>query len=167
MSEDDKDSDPVALDITKLNALINQMIGELLEGKQTVTHDPKAPNVFRFSLKVDGKGVEIVNPEQGQMVVQNEHVEKEPLIDVLEDKDRVTVIAELPGAKKENIDVVSDSTKVSIKAEARSGIFSKSVNLNSKVNPRSARALYNNGVLEIVLKKSASYKGAETKIDVK
>jgi len=71
---------------------------------------------------------------------------REPIIDVLEAKDGITVIAELPGISEDDLSVVLSESVV----EIRAGQFSKKVSL-----PRSAKYIlektYRNGILQIRL----------------
>ena len=76
-----------------------------------------------------------------------------------------TVIAEIPGVDREKIELHADHERLSIKAESGKGVFSKLVTFPTKVDPVSATARYNNGVLEIAFKRSNTYKSV-VKIDV-
>ncbi len=79
--------------------------------------------------------------------------EMEPLVDVIEEKDKVIVIAEIPGVEKDKIDVrVKDKTLV-ISASDKDRKYYKEVELPAEVKPETAKAKYKNGVLEVVLEK--------------
>jgi HSP20 family molecular chaperone IbpA len=71
---------------------------------------------------------------------------REPIVDILEAKDGIMVIAELPGISEEDLSVVLSESIVEIKA----GQFSKKVSL-----PRSASSIlektYRNGILQLRL----------------
>lgn len=91
----------------------------------------------------------------------------EPLTRVTETPDEVVVTFDLPGVQKEDIRVVG--TERALTVEARCAMkrtwrqsrslrrefekFRKTIDLPAKVDVRSARATYRNGVLEIRLKK--------------
>ena len=95
-------------------------------------------------------------------------------IDVTEHDADYAVKAEIPGVRKEDIDVRIDGNVVTISAEVKKdkeekkdgrvlrsereyGYASRSFTLASAVNESKADAKYNNGVLELVLpKKSAA-----------
>jgi HSP20 family protein len=95
-----------------------------------------------------------------------------PAVDVFEKDDKFIVKAELPGLKKEDIDVsVTDST-LQIKGEKKSesevkekdyyrsersyGSFYRAVPLPARVNPDKIQADFEDGVLEVTLSKSAA-----------
>jgi HSP20 family protein len=94
----------------------------------------------------------------------------EPSVDVYEDKDKITVKAELPGMKKEEIDVslVGDTLTISgerkheeekregetYRAERYFGRFQRSVPLSTAADPNKIEASYKDGVLTVTCPKS-------------
>lgn len=79
--------------------------------------------------------------------------DREPLVDVIEKVDSVAVIAELPGADKGRIKVNATERTLTISAPTEERKFYKEVKLPSPVNPKSAKATFKNGVLEVTLEK--------------
>jgi len=96
-----------------------------------------------------------------------------PDIDLFEDEKDLVVKAELPGVKKEDIQVSVDGDQVSIGAEVRSerdakegervlhteryyGKVSRSFRLGQEVDREHVEAKFNNGVLELNLPKKAA-----------
>jgi HSP20 family protein len=78
--------------------------------------------------------------------------ELEPLVDIYEDSESITVITEMPGVEKDKIKVRAIGRKLMI--EARDGRkYYKEVELPAEVDIDSAKANYKNGVLEVKLKK--------------
>ena len=70
-------------------------------------------------------------------------------VDVQEYDDRVTVIADLPGVEKDDIDLASDGQVLTIRASRGDRRYDERVRLPAAVDEDSARATYNNGVLEV------------------
>lgn len=105
-----------------------------------------------------------------------------PAVDVLEDKDTVTVKAELPGFNKEDIDVSLDKGVLTISGERKSekqhdqvrghrverfsGSFRRSVTLPVQVNAGKVGAQYRDGVLTVTLPKSDEAKRKQIEIKV-
>ncbi len=83
-------------------------------------------------------------------------------MDVYEDDDVVRVVADLPGVAREDISVQSDGEHVSVAASSEGRSYDDRVTLPTPVDPESATATYNNGVLEITFERS----GSPTDIDV-
>jgi len=84
--------------------------------------------------------------------------EPEPLVDVLEEKDDVIVVAEFAGFKRENLRIQVKDQRLTLSAEASDRKYYKSLNLSMGVIPNSIRTAYKNGVLEIRLKKAIQEK---------
>jgi HSP20 family protein len=98
----------------------------------------------------------------------------EPRLDVYDDKDKITVKAELPGLKKEDIQVSLDGDTLTIsgerleeqeqkdretyRSERYFGRFQRSITLSQKVDPKRIEANYNDGILTIVLPKTEEAK---------
>lgn len=93
-------------------------------------------------------------------------------VDVAEDDSAYTVLAEVPGVKKEDINVSINGNQVSISAEVKKehevkngatvlrsercyGKFSRSFTLAGEVDEAAAQAKYADGVLELKLPKKA------------
>jgi HSP20 family protein len=70
-------------------------------------------------------------------------------VDVHEYDDRITVIADLPGVEKSDIDLKCDGRIVSIDAASDSRSYDERIRLPARVDEHSAEATYNNGVLEV------------------
>jgi HSP20 family protein len=93
-------------------------------------------------------------------------------VDVTEDDKTYKVQAELPGVKKEDINVSIDGSQIAISAEVKKeheekngervlrseryyGKFSRSFQLAQDVDESAAQAKYSDGVLQLVLPKKA------------
>jgi len=94
-------------------------------------------------------------------------------VDVKEDDKSYTVHADIPGAKKEDIQVDIDGNVVSVRAETKQqkeekkdekviysersyGMASRSFSLPTEVDEKGAKAEYRDGVLNLVLPKKAN-----------
>lgn len=106
-----------------------------------------------------------------------------PAVDVYEEGDHVIVKAEIPGAKKEDLEInLTDSTlTISGKKERKEevkednyyrcersyGSFSRSVELPSDVQSGKAQASFTDGVLEVRLPKTEEAKRKAVKLKIK
>jgi len=110
-----------------------------------------------------------------------EEAEVKMKIDVKEDDKAFTVKAEIPGVKKEDIQVDIDQGQVSLRAELkqekeekkgekvvyserRYGMASRSFTLPVEVDAKAAKAEYKDGVLSLILPKKAN--GSATHIAI-
>lgn len=90
----------------------------------------------------------------------------EPLTDVMEDEEKVIITFELPGVDKKDIDLEVTEDSLVLKAERAGRKYFKEVPLPEKVLPDSVEAKYNNGVLEVTLKRAEKKKKGK-KIPIK
>lgn len=80
--------------------------------------------------------------------------ERESIVDVFERDDDVRVIAEVPGFSEEDIKLELNGRILSIKVKVGDEEkYFKSIQLPSKVDPRTLKSSYKNGILEISIKK--------------
>ncbi len=83
-------------------------------------------------------------------------------VDVHEYDDHLTVIADLPGVTKADIDVSCNGSVLSIEAESEGRRYDERVQLPATVDETTGKAKYNNGVLEVRFDRS----GDSASIDV-
>lgn len=104
----------------------------------------------------------------------------EPNIDVYEDKDKITVKAEVPGMKKEDIEVSVEGDMLTIAGERKEeheenkgeayrseryfGRFERTISLSEAVDPGKVQANYKDGVLTITLPKSEERKAKQIEV---
>jgi membrane associated rhomboid family serine protease len=74
-----------------------------------------------------------------------------PLVDVLVDEDRVTVLANMPGLEPRDIRIEVSEREVVISAEYMDMKFYRQVSLSVPVKPKVENLLYRNGVLSFTL----------------
>ncbi|MEM1611812.1 MAG: archaeal heat shock protein Hsp20 [Desulfurococcaceae archaeon] len=129
------------------------------------------PYVYGFSVTIGPDGRPIIKEFGNVRRIRGRPTimeEREPLVDVFESDNEVTVIAEMPGVEKEKIEikVAEDNKTLIISASNEKRKYYKEVELPSKVEPSSAKATYKNGVLEVRLKKLGKEESKGTKIKV-
>jgi HSP20 family protein len=125
------------------------------------------PFVYGFSMRVgpDGKP-HIQEFGNAPPEAAGEEGAREPLTDIIEEKERIRVIVELPGVDKEDIQLHVEDRLLDISVDKEDRKFSKKLELPSAVDADSAEAGYKNGVLEVTLKKVAPKKrGRAVKIE--
>ena len=104
-----------------------------------------------------------------------------PFVDVYERGGEVIVEAEMPGVNKEDIEVTATEDAVEIRAEARREAeergeryflrersyrgFYRKVRLPAPVDPKKARATYENGILRVRLPKVGAAAGERIEIE--
>ena len=122
------------------------------------------PIVYGYSVTIgpDGKPVvrEFGNVRRGEgkpwKAIQDK---REPLVDVVSSGKEVRVIAEMPGVKKEDIDVTVNEKTMVISVESEDRGYYKELDLPGVVDPKGAKSTYNNGVLEVTVPLRATDRG--------
>lgn len=113
-------------------------------------------------------------PSEGGVIVPN--------VDVYDRKNEIVVKAEIPGAEKDRIDLTITKDAITIKGEVKKeeeikdedyfareisyGSFTRTVALPTEVESEKAKAIFKNGILEIVLPKKEEAKPKEIKVEV-
>ena len=93
-------------------------------------------------------------------------VEREPLVDTIEEDSTIKVVAEVPGVERDDINLECAENTLIISVDTPARKYYKEVELPSQVDPESAKASYRNGVLEVTLtKRRARPKGQRIKIE--
>ncbi len=72
-------------------------------------------------------------------------------VDIHETDEEIRVLADLPGIEKGDISLTCDGKSLTIGAESERRSYDERVSLPGRVDEHSARATYNNGVLEVTL----------------
>jgi HSP20 family protein len=142
---------------------------ELVKEERTPTGIVRryGPFVYGFSYTAE-PGKEPIIREFGNIRPSYKGIEpstgREPLVDVMDEKDKYKIFVELPGVDKNNVklDVAEDSVEIKTEDDKK---FYKMLYLDSAVDPESAKATYNNGVMTLELEKKAKRKGKEVKIE--
>ncbi len=106
-----------------------------------------------------------------------------PRMDMYEEKDELVIRTELPGVRKEDLDISIKGDVLSLKAETKQedvtkergyylcersfGQYSRSVSLPFAVDTSKASATFENGLLEIRLSKAEEAKPKQIEVKVK
>ena len=105
-----------------------------------------------------------------------------PSVDVAETDDEITVTAELPGVKQEEVDITITDDVLTLKGEKKEekevkeknyhriersyGSFQRSIGLPTGVQADKAKATYEDGILRVTVPKVQEAKPKQIKIDV-
>ena len=129
------------------------------------------PIVYGYSVTIgpDGKPVvrEFGNVRKGEGTPWKQIQDKrEPLIDIVSSDKEIRVIAEMPGVSKGDINVTVNEKSVTISVDREDRRYYKELELPGIVDPKGARSIYNNGILEITLPlKSSGGSDVRLKVD--
>ncbi|MEM2870393.1 MAG: archaeal heat shock protein Hsp20 [Thermoplasmata archaeon] len=170
--------------LMRIRAYMNAMMEKALHGELGPEHSG-GPYVYGWSMRVGPDGVPHIqtfgNVRPGaiphRMLAGGEGGAcpagtfmgpgvREPLTDVCEDEKSVTITAEMPGIEKNDIELETGEDFMVIKVEKGPRRYYKEIRLPARVLPDTAKAKYNNGVLDITVQKAeAGKKGTKVKIE--
>ena len=144
--------------LVDLAAELKEAGGEIRkEGEIDLGHLKKGmKGIFGVSVKTMAGGKSVVEPfgnikktPKGPTVEE----EREPIIDVFEEKEDVRVYAEMPGINEKDVKTELKGDILDISAQTGDRKYRKEVLLPTKVNPETLTSSYKNGILEIKIKK--------------
>lgn len=123
--------------------------GEIKIGKET-------KGVYGFTIRTGIAGEPTVSSfgnikrtPKGPVVEE----EREPIVDVLDEKKEILVFAEVPGVREETIKTEIKGDVLTLEAQDTDRKYYKEVVLPKKVDPSTLKSKYKNGVLEIRINK--------------
>lgn len=151
------DNDDSQDDIMKFSKFISKVMTTITKNISDMSEQGARP--YSFNIKIGPDGLPIVENVQAEQKDQAEHKQegiKEPLVDVLDEGDSLTVVAELKGIRKEDISVAAKTEELTISVSNDNVVYSRNIPMPQLVNPASGKAQYNNGVLEVRLKKKST-----------
>lgn len=106
-----------------------------------------------------------------------------PAVDILDEKDHVRVRADIPGMKREDIEVSWENNRLTLKGEKKDerevkdkdyvrseryyGAFHRTFSLPEGIDAAKVNATYKDGVLDVILPKKEGAKPKQIKVDVK
>jgi len=124
--------------------------------RETEIMGGKGKAVYGFSVKMGTGGKPVIEQfgnlqatDKGTVVAEV----REPLVDVLDEGERLLVIAELPGVGVKDIQIKIKEDILELTAERADRKYSKEVLLPSPVDASTMEQSYKNGILEIKLMK--------------
>ncbi|MFH1056349.1 MAG: Hsp20/alpha crystallin family protein [Candidatus Micrarchaeota archaeon] len=143
----------------KIEEMMREMMeshfGELQKGD---LHDlgKFKPMVYGFTLEFGPEGkaklTEFGKNRPVGRVVQK-HGEKDVFMDVINNKDDLTIVAELPGVVEEHLHLKAFPKQLGIRVSDPNRLLSKTFGLPAEVDEGSLKYSLKNGILEVVLKK--------------
>jgi HSP20 family protein len=156
-----KKKDPWFNDIYDELERLGDLIDETMQKafKSSSKDESTKSNRFKscsVKLGPDGKPRFQKYNNQQQRQTESEVIDDpEPLVDIIEEKDTLVVLAAIPGVNKDDIDLRLTENNLTFSVDSADFEWYDELTLPARVNPKEARASYKNGVLEIKVKKLA------------
>ena len=78
--------------------------------------------------------------------------QREPVVDIIKDVDKLKVIAELPGVTKGDLRISANENSLTLESVSGERKYNKKIELPDKIEPSSGKSTYKNGILEVTFK---------------
>ena len=99
------------------------------------------------------RGIEEINRHQTYDEEEDSFDDQDPLVDLIDDGESITILVALPGVEKEAIDLRVTENCLTFSVDGSDFEWYDELKLPARVNPKLARASYKNGVLDVKLSK--------------
>jgi len=142
---------------------INKLFERMLKNMGFNQEDPKVQSwSYGYSMTTGPDGNPIIKewgtglPDTPNPLKPQPYIPEtpEPLsqVDIDTENKQVRVIVEMPGFTKESIKITGTENKLQLSASLETRQIDTEIPINARVDPKSAKATYKNGVLDIKLK---------------
>jgi len=124
---------------------------------------------FNIHVGSDGKphieqfGNRPLKKSDGERTISDE---RELLTDVIEGDEEVSLTVEIPGVEKEDIDVHVTDHGLEIKVDTTQRKYYKQVEFPCDVLPKTTKATYKNGVLDVIIKRKERKKSEGYRVTI-
>jgi HSP20 family protein len=134
---------------------------------------PGKPFVHGFKVEFgpDGKpriedfGNKPIKSPEGQPAISDS---REPITDIIEGENDVAITVEIPGVEKGDIDLNATENTLEIKVDTPQRKYQKVIDLPCGVKPKTTKATYKNGILDVVITRKEKKKdGEEFKVNIR
>jgi len=121
------------------------------------------PFIHGFKINVGPDGNPDVT-EFGNRTLKNQDgrpaisEEREPLTDVIEGEKDVAITVEIPGVEKDDIDLNATEAELEITVDNPDRKYHKVIDLPCDVKPKTTKATYKNGILDVVIQRKEAKK---------
>ena len=145
---------------------------EMIENMLRDGFEPNKRFIHGFSMNIgpDGKpkiqefGNRPIKTPDGNPIISDE---REPLTDIIEGDNDIAVTVEMPGVEREDVDlnVTRDALEINVDTPKRK--YHKRLDLPCDVIPKTTKATYKNGILDVVVKRKEKKKpGSGYKVNI-
>jgi HSP20 family protein len=163
----------MGIDPNEFRRLVEDMQRNLQEAFKDWGADPSKSFVSGFQVRVGPDGKPSINTfgnkaqvkaQSGKGIPTVVTDEREPLTDVIDEGGRIAITMELPGVQREDIDLQMNETDLEISVDTERRKYHKRVKLPAAVEPKTTKATYNNGVLDVTVQKKGGKGGVKVQV---
>lgn len=155
-------------DMDRFRDLVEQVRDQVERGEI----EPGHPFVTGFTVRMGPEGEPVVDPFGDSGRTPDDAVDvdpdagaREPVTDIIEGPDTISVTVEIPGIERDDIELTVNPFRAEIHVDGEQRRYFKTVDLPTRVDPDRTEATYRNGVLDIEITKAGTDAGRRIDID--
>ncbi len=152
-------------EINRFNKFVSKVINSLAKTLSDAGIAGQPPQGFEVRIGKNSVPIMESVPNEFADRAAGQMQSEKPLVDVIDEDDKVHVVTELKGVGKGSIRVTAKPEEVNISVIDSEHTCNRTISMPCMVDPERSEARFNNGVLEILLKKVRS--GSAKAIEVK
>ncbi len=141
-------------ELRKMEERLNRIFNEMPDIESGIMEHE--PYIYGFSIRTGPGGKPTIN-EFGNIKMmgmeKNISEGREPLIDIIEGEEELTIVAELPGVEREDIKLRLEGNTLIIDVDREERRYYKRLPLPTNVEEGDMTYTYKNGILEVKLKR--------------
>ena len=149
-------------EFSRMQGMINKIMEDAM--KHASSPQREQPFVYGFSMRIGKDGVPHLTPfgsaagaMPGMPTVEGaeatDELVREPLSDVIEGDQEISVTVELPGVEKGDLSLHVAEEAVTVRVDKGARRYHKLIRLPAKVLPNSAKATFKNSILDVTLQR--------------
>lgn len=155
--------DKIRDDMQRMTEELMKMLSNAQPGKP-VMHGFKVQFGPDGRPRIEDFGNKSVKSPEGEPIISEE---REPLTDLIEGDNDVAVTLEMPGIEKHDIDLNATIDTLEIKVDTPKRKYHKQIDMPCDVLPKTTKATYKNGILDVVIKRKEKKKpGSGYKVNI-
>lgn len=156
-------NDAIKDDIQRMTEELMKMLSNAQPGKP-VMHGFKVQFGPDGRPRIENFGNRTIKTPNGEPRISEE---REPLTDIIEGDTDVAVTVEMPGVEKNDIDLNATEDVLEITVDTPKRKYHKRIDLPCDVKPKTTKATYKNGILDVSIKRKKKKKpGEEYRVNV-
>lgn len=151
----------MGIDPRDFQRMFDDMQRNLQDAFKNMGNDPSKGFMAGFNVRMGPDGKPHINTFGNKPTIKKADGavpsigadEREPMTDVIEDPKTVAITMELPGVTKDDVKVNMTAERLEVSVDTESRKYSKRVKLPCKVDPKTTKATFTNGVLDVTVVK--------------
>lgn len=136
----------------RIREMMDRMTERTLRDKEGLE-----PFIYGFSVRTSPDGKPVFQ-RFGDVIGPGENIgnglSREPVSDIIEREDTISVTVELPGIEKDDIDIDIDGRRMTVRVDTEHRRYQKVIDLPCGVEREAVKATFRNGVLDVNLRKT-------------